>query len=79
MKITYIKTQAKIYHTDTDWVNPSKRRGMDGVFRGLAGLLRGISRGAALPARGKHRPSLLVYLDLHYILVICLIFSNIDV
>ena len=27
------------------WVNPSKRGGMDGVFRGLAGLLRGISRG----------------------------------
>ena len=30
---------------DTEWVNPSKRGGMDGVFRGLAGLLRGISRG----------------------------------
>ena len=29
----------------TIWVNPSKRGGMDGVFRGLAGLLRGISRG----------------------------------
>ena len=28
-----------------EWVNPSKRGGMDGVFRGLAGLLRGISRG----------------------------------
>ena len=27
------------------WVNPSKRGGMDGVFQGLAGLLRGISRG----------------------------------
>ena len=27
------------------WVNPSKRWGMDGVFRGLAGLLRGISQG----------------------------------
>ena len=25
--------------------NPSKRGGMDGVFQGLAGLLRGISRG----------------------------------
>ena len=25
------------------WVIPSKRGGMDGVFRGLAGLLRGIS------------------------------------
>ena len=29
----------------TYWVNPSKRGGMDWVFRGLAGLLRGISRG----------------------------------
>ena len=28
-----------------EWVNPSKRGGMDGVFRGLAGLLWGISRG----------------------------------
>jgi hypothetical protein len=28
-----------------DWVNPSKRGGMDGVFRGLAGLLRGIFQG----------------------------------
>ena len=27
------------------WVNPTKRGGMDGVFRELAGLLRGISRG----------------------------------
>ena len=27
------------------WVNPSKRGRMDGVFRGLAGLLRGISWG----------------------------------
>ena len=26
-----------------DWVNPSKRGGMDGVFQGLAGLLQGIS------------------------------------
>ena len=24
------------------WINPSKRGGMDGAFRGLAGLLRGI-------------------------------------
>ena len=30
------------------WVNPSKRGRMDGVFRGLAGLLRGISRGSVL-------------------------------
>ena len=45
----------------SDWVYLSKRGGMDGVFQGLAGLLRGISRGkslgAALQARGKHRPS----------------------
>ena len=34
-----------------NWVNLSKRGGKDGVFQGLAGLLRGISRGAALPAR----------------------------
>ena len=27
------------------WVNPRKKGGMDGVFRGLAGLLRGIFRG----------------------------------
>ena len=33
------------------WVNPSKRGGMDGVFRGLAVLLRGKSRGAARSAR----------------------------
>ena len=25
-----------------DWVNPNKRGGMDGVFQGLAGMLRGI-------------------------------------
>ena len=41
----------------TDWVNPSKRGGMNGVFRGLAQLLRGKSQGAALPARGKPPPS----------------------
>ena len=29
--------------SEPDWVNPSKRGGMDRVFRGLAGLLRGIS------------------------------------
>ena len=58
-----------------EWVNLSKRGGKDGVFRGLAGLLRGIpegeargqSRGAALPARGKPRPSRLFYSDLHSI------------
>ena len=26
-----------------EWVNPSKRENPDGIFRGLAGLLRGIS------------------------------------
>ena len=39
---------------------------MDGVFLGLAGLLRGIPcqpLGAALSALGKPRPSLLLYLD----------------
>ena len=46
------------------WVNLSKRGGKDRVFRGLAGLLRGISRGrspreiprSSLPARGKLHP-----------------------
>ena len=32
-------------HIFLDWVNLNKRGGMVGVFRGLAGLLRGISRG----------------------------------
>ena len=55
------------------WVNPSKRGWMDGVFRGLAGLLRGISRGRCLskilsPASPrKPCPSRLFYLDLHSI------------
>ena len=52
-------------------VNLSKRVGMDGVFLGLAELLLKISPGfalgkflgAALPALGKLRPSLLSYLD----------------
>ena len=30
--------------SECSWVNPSKRGRMDGVFQGLAGLLRGISR-----------------------------------
>ena len=37
---------------------------MDGVFLGLAGLLLGISLGAAMPALGKPHPSLLFYFDL---------------
>ena len=36
---------------------------MDGAFLGLAGLFLGISLGAALPALGKPRPSLLFYSD----------------
>ena len=47
----------------TDWVNLSKIWGMDGVFRGLAGLLRGKSQGADLPVRGKPGPSLLFNWD----------------
>ena len=39
-----------------EWVNPSKRGGMDGVFRG-----------AALPARGKPHSSRLFYSHLHSI------------
>ena len=48
-----------------DWVNPSKKGGMDGVFQGLAGLLRGISRGQDLreiprssPASPRKAPSI---------------------
>ena len=37
-----------ISYYSLDWVNPSKRGGMDGVFRGLAGRLRGISLGRSL-------------------------------
>ena len=67
-----------------DWVNPSKRGGMDGVFQGLAGLLQGISQGAALPARGNPvHPDSLTWI---YILFkighfgdISDFFSNIDV
>ena len=46
------------------WVNLSKRGGKDGVFQGLAGLLRGISRGRSLreiprssPASPRKTPS----------------------
>ena len=38
-------TAPRLLPTQADWVNPSKRGGMDGVFWGLTGLLRGISRG----------------------------------
>ena len=39
------------------WVNPSKRGGMDGVFRGLAGLLLGISRGRSLTEIPSNSPA----------------------
>ena len=43
----FMYTKLALYHTlknliYTYWVNPSKRGGMDVVFRGLAGLLQGI-------------------------------------
>ena len=46
-----------------DWVNPSKRGGMDGVFRGLEGLLRGTSRGRSpreIPRSSPASPTLLL-------------------
>ena len=69
------------------WINLSKRGGMDGVFRGLAGFSEGFpkgearwkSRGAALSAWGKPRPlppSQLFYSDLHYILNTFFYFPN---
>ena len=39
------------------WVNLSKRGGMDGILRGPAGLLQGISRG---PSQGKSRGAVLL-------------------
>ena len=50
------------------WVNPSKRGGMDGISEGWQGCYEGFpedkawgkSWGAALPARGKPRQSLLL-------------------
>ena len=51
------------YKVGPYWVNLSKRGGKEGVFRALAGLLRG----ATLPAREKPRPSRLFYSDLHSI------------
>ena len=47
-----------------DWVNPSKRGGMDRVSRGQSP--REIPRSSPI-ARGKPCPSLLFYLDLHSI------------
>ena len=44
-------------------VNLNKRVGKDRVFLGLAGPVLGKSLGAALPALGKPRPSLLFYTD----------------
>ena len=46
---------------EQDWVFPSKKRKLDGVFQGLAVLLRGKSQGPALPAWGKPCPSRLFY------------------
>ena len=51
------------YNPNKDWDNLSKRGWKDRAFQALGGLLRG----AALPARGKPRPSQLFYLDLHSI------------
>ena len=77
---TVLKTHSQLIHCSQDsmavkisfvssvyCVSLSKRGGKDGVFQGLAGMLRGISRGAALPAQGKPRPSRFFYLDLHSI------------
>ena len=77
----------------SEWVNPSKRGGMDGVFRGLARLLRGISLGLRtreIPQSSPVSPrktisisTLLIgftfYLKKNDILVIFLIFSYINV
>ena len=41
--MSFILTWLNFMTLTSDWVNPSKREGMEGVSRGLAGLLRGIS------------------------------------
>ena len=64
-----------IFKVKAGWVNLNKRGGMNGVFRGLAGLLRWISQGQSpreIPRSSpasprKHRPSRLFYSDLHSI------------
>ena len=43
--ILYYKNKGLYFHIIKEWVNLSKRGGKDGVFRALAGPLRGISRG----------------------------------
>ena len=45
MSVTFIQCFQYSYQLYENWVNPSKSGGMDAVFRGLAGLLWGISRG----------------------------------
>ena len=75
-----------------DWVDSSKRGGMDAVLRGLAGLLRGISRersqreiSRSSPASLRKTPSiptLLLRFTFYLKLEICVIFQiflNIDV
>ena len=37
------KNNQEEFDTGTEWLNLSKRGGMDGVFQGMAGLLGGIS------------------------------------
>ena len=49
----HVLSEADTYrHAHNDWVNVSERGGKDRVFQGLAGLLRGISRGRGV-AQGK--------------------------
>ena len=48
-----------------DWVNPSKRGGMDGVFRGLAGLLGGIPE--KQPCQPKENPRIYILFQIGFI------------